>query len=58
MGKFFVRRLIHSRLFIAIYLVVGLIVAHSHHYFSSDGTTAWVALGRTIAHCSRCSTCG
>jgi hypothetical protein len=37
MGKFFVRRLIRSRLFIAIYLVVGLIVAHSHHYFAHLG---------------------
>jgi hypothetical protein len=37
MGKFFVRRLIRSRLFIAIYLVVGLIVAHSHHYLAHFG---------------------
>jgi hypothetical protein len=37
MGGFFVRRLIRSRLFIAIYLVVGLIVAHSHQYFAHLG---------------------
>jgi hypothetical protein len=37
MGGFFVRRLIRSRLFIAIYLVVGLIVADSHNYFAHLG---------------------
>jgi hypothetical protein len=37
MGKFFIRRFIRSRLFIAVYLVVGLIVAHSHHYFAHLG---------------------
>jgi hypothetical protein len=37
MGKFFVRRLIRSRLFIAIYLVAGLIVADTHHYFAHLG---------------------
>jgi hypothetical protein len=43
MGKFFVRRLIRSRLFIAIYLVVGLIVAHSHNYFAHIGKAQRIA---------------
>jgi hypothetical protein len=43
MGKFFVRRLIRSRLFIAIYIVVGLIVAHSHHYFAHLGKAQRIA---------------
>ncbi len=43
MGGFFVRRLIRSRLFIAIYIVVGLIVAHSHNYFVHLGKAQRIA---------------
>lgn len=37
MGTFLVKRVVRSRLFIAIYVVVGLIVANSHHYFAHLG---------------------
>jgi hypothetical protein len=43
MGGFLVRRLIRNRLFIAIYIVVGLIVAHSHNYFAHLGKAQRVA---------------
>ena len=43
MGKFFVRRLIRSRLFIAIYIVVGVIVAHSHGYLAHLGKAQRIA---------------
>jgi hypothetical protein len=43
MGGFFVRRLIRSRLFIAIYIVVGLIVAHSHNYLAHFGKAQRIA---------------
>jgi hypothetical protein len=42
-GMFFVRRVVRSRLFIAIYLIVGLIVAHSHHYFAHLGKAKAIA---------------
>jgi hypothetical protein len=31
---FLISRVVRSRVFIAIYLVVGVIVANSHHYFA------------------------
>jgi hypothetical protein len=43
MGGFVLRKLLRSRLVIAIYIVLGLIVAHSHTYFAHLGKAQRIA---------------